>query len=289
MLKLPILLANGDERFGMPDGAMLEKRTFDEARAALAPVIASDPIEITVVGDVDEKAVIDAVASSFGALPTRNLAEKPSAGAVKASFRTDRSPIKLTHDGPADQAVIETAWPTDDDHDFRKDVAMSLLTKTLDLMLTDKVREALGASYGVSLQSVMSETFPGFGYLSASAVVAPDKIDEVQKAIEEAAAELRDKPVDADLLARARNPELEKTDHQLRDNGFWLGALSKAQSEPERLDRIRKQKEILQSITAADLQKLAQEYLKPETRQNAEIVSSKIASASASGASQAAK
>ncbi|HEU4810260.1 MAG TPA: hypothetical protein VFS69_06355, partial [Sphingomicrobium sp.] len=77
--------------------------------------------------------------------------------------------------------------------------------------------------------------------------------------------------------------------HQMRDNGFWLTALSKAQSEPERLDRIREKKEMLQSITAADLQKLAQEYLKPETRQNAEIVSSKVASASASGATQAAK
>ena len=77
-------------------------------------------------------------------------------------------------------------------------------------MLTDSVREKLGDSYGVSLQSSMSDTFKGFGYLSAAAVVAPDKTDEVQQAIAEAAAELRDQPVSADLLARARNPELEK-------------------------------------------------------------------------------
>jgi zinc protease len=281
MLRLPILLAGGDARFGMPKGDLLQKRSFEEARAALAPVIKSDPIEITVVGDVDEKAVIDAVAASFGAVAPRELAEKPSPNALKAAFRTDRSPIKLTHDGPADQAVVEVAWPTDDDSDFRKEVGVALLKDTLSLMLTDKVRETLGDSYGVSLQSVMSDTFPDFGYLAASAVVAPDKIDEVQKAITQAAATLRDKPIEKDLLDRARNPELQKADRQLRDNGYWLAALSKAQSEPERLDRIRQKKAILESITAADLQKLAREYLQPDTRQSARIVSSKVATTAA--------
>ena len=144
-------------------------------------------------------------------------------------------------------------------------------------MLTDSVREKLGDSYGVSLSSQMSDTFKGFGYLSAAAVVAPDKTDEVQQAIAEAAAQLRDKPVAADLLARARNPELEKADHQLRDNSYWLAALAKAQSNPERLDRVRQKKAILQSITAADIQKLAQKYLQPGKLQKVRIISSKLA------------
>ena len=281
-LRLPILLANGDKRFGMPSGDVLSKRSFKEARAALAPVVASDPIEITVVGDIDEQSVIDAVAATFGAVGPRKLVEKPAPDALKVAFRSDRSPIRLTHDGQADQAVVATAWPTDDDSDFRKEVAMDLLGDTLDVMLTDKVREALGDSYGVSLQSVMSDVFPGYGYLSASAVVAPDKMDEVQKAISETVAELRDKPVDADLLTRARNPELDKMDRQMRENGYWLAALSKSQSEPDRLDRIRQRKAVLQSITAADLQKLAQQYLQPSRVQTVEIVSSKLGSAAAS-------
>jgi len=288
-LRLPILLAGGDRRFGMPSGDVLSKRSFDEARMALAPVIAADPIEITVVGDVDEQAVIDAVAASFGAVGPRKLAEKPSPDSLKVAFRSDPSPIELTHDGQADQALVEAAWPTDDDSDFRKEVAMDLLGDTLDVMLTDKVRETLGDSYGVSLQNLMSDVFPGFGYLSASAVVAPDKIDEVQKAIAETAAELRDKPVDADLLARARNPELDKMDRQMRENGFWLAALSKSQSEPERLERIRQRKAILQSITVADLQKLAQQYLQPRRLQTVRIVSSKVASTAPSAAPAAAK
>jgi zinc protease len=276
-VKLPILLASGDQRFGMPDAAILSKRSFEEARAALAPVIASSPIEVTIVGDVDETAAIKAVADSFGALPTRKLSDSVPADVRKASFRSDDSPIVLTHDGPQDKAMVESVWPTTDDSNFREVIGVELLKDVLNLMLTESVREKLGDSYGVSLSSEMSDTFKGFGYLSAAAVVAPDKTDEVQQAIAEAAAQLRDKPVTADLLARARNPELEKADHQLRDNGYWLAALAKTQSEPERVDRIRQKRAILQSITAADIQKLAQRYLQPGKLQKVRIVSSKSA------------
>jgi zinc protease len=276
-VRLPILLASGDQRFGMPKAAVLSKRTFDEAKAALAPVIASGPIEITLVGDVDEKAAIAAVASTFGALPARKLDDTIDPAAAKASFRADRSPIVLTHDGPEDKAMVEAVWPTTDDSDYREVVGVELLKDVLDLMLTDSVREKLGDSYGVSLSSNMSDTFKGFGYLSAAAVVAPDKADEVQKAIADAAAELRAKPVSDDLLARARNPELEKADRMMRDNGYWIAALAQAQSEPERLDRIREKKTLLQSVTAAEIQKLAQKYLEPARVQKVRIVSSKLA------------
>ena len=275
--RLPILLASGDQRFGIPTAAVLSKRTFDEGKAALAPVIASAPIEITIVGDVDEQAAIAAVASSFGALPTRKLSDTIDPALTKVSFRADRSPILLTHEGPQDKAVVEAVWPTTDDSDYREVVGLDVLKDVLDLMLTDSVRETLGDSYGVSVGSLNSDVFKGYGYMSALAVVAPDKTDEVQKAIADAAQQLRDKPISDDLLARARNPELESIAHQNRDNGFWLGALSKAQSEPERLDRIRQRKAILQSITASDLQRLAQKYLQPNQVQQVRIVSSKPA------------
>ena len=64
----------------------------------------------------------------------------------------------------------------------------------------------------------------------------------VHKAFEEAAAQLRDQPISADLLARARNPQLQAVDRALRENSFWLGALAEAQSKPDRLDRIRQRR-----------------------------------------------
>lgn len=280
-VRLPVVLANGDTRFGLPDEQILAKRNFAEARSALAPVIASAPIEITIVGDVNENSAIAAVASSFGAIGQRRLETTLPAGARKAEFRTDHAPIHLTHEGAADQALIAAAWPTDDDHDFKKVVGLELLKDVLDVMLTDNVREKLGDSYGVSVESTMSDAFTGFGYLAASAIVAPDKLDEVQSAIKEAATQLRDSPVSDDVLARARNPELESLDHALHNNGYWLKSLAKSQSEPQRLDRIRVHQALIKAVTAKDLQQLARTYLQPDKLQLARIVSTKAPKAAA--------
>ena len=271
MAKLPGILANNDWRFGLPPASDLMKRNFAEARAVLAPLLSSAPIEVTIVGDVDEATAIDAVAKSFGALPKRSATAPAYTKARKASFRQDRSPILLTHSGGQDQALVGAAWPTDDDHDFRKQVGLTMLQEVLDLILTDEVREQLGASYGVSVSSTMSDTFPGFGYLLVNSVVAPDKADEVDKVIASVAASLRNKPVSADIIQRAREPMLEEAAKNLRQNSYWLFAVDRAQTRPERLDRIRQREAIIRSLTAADLQALAREYLKDGNLQRVRI------------------
>ena len=152
---------HGDQRFGLPEAAVLSKRNFDEAKAALAPVIATAPIEVTIVGDVDENAAIAAVASTFGALPERKLSDSVAPALRKVSFRSDRSPILLTHEGPQDKALVESVWPTTDDSNFREAVGVEVLKDVLDLMLTESVREKLGDSYGVSLAEQHVGNLPG--------------------------------------------------------------------------------------------------------------------------------
>ena len=280
--RLPVLLASGDPRFGIPPEAVLSQRTFDEASAALAPVIASGPIEITIVGDVDENAAVAAVAQSFGALPPRSLSALAPTDARRVAFRTDRTPILLKHDGPADKALVESVWPTTGDVDSREVVGMELMKNVLNITLRESVRERLGDSYVANVQNYTTHDYPGFGYFSASAVVAPEKVEEVQRAIADAAAELRSHPVSDDLLARARNPLLEQLEKAKRNNLFWVVALARAQSEPVLLNRIRESKAMLEALTGADLQKLAQKYLQPTRVQQVRILPGRLAATTAS-------
>lgn len=168
-------------------------------------------------------------------------------------------------------------WHTDDDRDFRTEVGMDVVANVLELMLTDTVREKLGASYGASVSSAMSSAYSDFGYLVADSVVSPEGADVVDAAIAEAAAELRSRPIDADMLSRAINPELEKARRQQRENGYWVQALAEAQSEPERLDRVRERIALLQSITPADVQRLAQTYLAADRMNRIRVTSEKLA------------
>ncbi|MDQ3074223.1 MAG: insulinase family protein [Pseudomonadota bacterium] len=269
---VPVIYANGDTRFGLPPRAALVARSLAEAKAAYAPIAASAPIDIGIVGDIDEAAAIAAVAQSFGALPARAAAAPDYAAARVVRFRTDRTPITLTHNGAAGQAMVIAAWPTDDDKDPVRVAELGLLSSALQIMLIDKVREELGDSYGASVGSTLSDTYPGFGVLNASAVVAPDKIDEVRAAIDAATAQLRSAPISADLLARARNPMLERAERALRENGAWTGLVTRAQSDPSRLDRLLGLRARIAAITADQLQATAIKYLIPRHRLELKIV-----------------
>ncbi|MDP9421681.1 MAG: insulinase family protein [Pseudomonadota bacterium] len=277
--KLPAILADNDWRFGIPDAPVLQQRSFDEVRQILAPLSRSAPIEIGIVGDIDEQAAIDAVARSFGALPQRDLTAPDYAEARQAAFRKSRDPIVMTHEGPADQALVAAFWPTDDDSDYRREMGLSLLASVLDLILTESIREQLGASYGVSVGSNMSDVYRDFGTVSVSTVIAPDKADEVEAAIAAAVRELQETPVSDDLLARARNPMIEQLVRSRRENGFWMSVIDEAQSRAERLDRVRQAKAVLESITAAELKQLARTYLTGPAMQKVRIISRSTAPA----------
>ena len=278
--KLPGILANDNPKFVFPEAAILSARSLDEARAVLTPLLAKAPIEIGIVGDVDEALAIDAVAKSFGALPARDATAPDYREARKAEFRRSLAPIKLTHSGPADQAVLVEAWGTTDDDDQKETVGLVLLADVLRLELTDKLREELGDTYTVGVASAASDVFDDFGYLRVSTVVSPDKLDAVEKATEQVVAKLRDKPIDADVLARARNPNLERIDLQQRENGYWLDLVDEAQSDPARLQRHRQRKQVYLAMTAAEIQALARRYLAPEKMLAVRIVSDSVAIAS---------
>jgi zinc protease len=51
--------------------------------------------------------------------------------------------------------------------------------------------------------------------------------------------------------------------NSLKSNGGWMALVSRAQSEPNKIDRRLKEEERLRSLTAADVQAMAQRYLDP--------------------------
>lgn len=262
--KVPTLVANGDPRFGIPDAATLSAVSLDQLRADLGDQLASAPIEISVVGAVDEAQVIDAVARSFGALPPRRAALGDFTAARQARFAQTTAPVALTHGGAADQALVQVYWPTRDDSDPQADATLSLLAQVFGLELLDEVREKLGASYSPNASSSTSDTFTGFGTMSASIVVAPADAGRVQTAIDALTARLRAQPIDADLLERARRPLLERVALNRRENGWWLGVASESQLRAERLDRARTLETRLRAVTPAMIQAAARQYLASE-------------------------
>ena len=107
----------------------------------------------------------------------------------------------------------------------------------------------------------LSDEFPGYGHLFAASNVDYQDLVTTRAAIFAIARELRDQPVDADLLDRARRPLVEAMVKARRENSYWLNYVAEAATHADRLDRSRNGIGEVEAATPAELQALAKRYL----------------------------
>ncbi len=255
------ILSDNDPRFTLQPVEAYRKLTFTQLRAGLADRLAKGAIEIGLVGDFDEEQAIGMVARTFGALPPRETAFQPYAQNRARGFTADHTPRVIRHTGPADQALLRLTWKTRDDSDPAESLALSLLERLVRIRLTEGLREQLGKTYTPSATSNPSRVWPGYGVFGAAASIGVSEVGAAREAMQAAITRLRDAPVSADELQRARQPLIETIDNALKGNRGWLSLTARAQSEAERIARFAAMKDRLLALTAADVQAAAQRYL----------------------------
>lgn len=255
------ILSDNDPRFSLQPREAYEALDFDKLQAAIGDRMAQGAIELALVGDFDEDAAINAVAATIGALPPRETDFLPRDEARIRSFTDNRGQHVIRHDGEADQALVNLVWPTTDDSDFTESIRVSMLARVVQLELTDRLREDLGQAYSPRASSGMSSTYPGYGIFSVNASVDVTQVEPTRAAIAALVADLRAKPVDQDVIERARQPLLEAYDNALKSLGGWLNLADRAQSEADRLKRWFTGPDTLRAVTPEDIQAAAQQYL----------------------------
>ncbi|UAB79706.1 insulinase family protein [Erythrobacter sp. SCSIO 43205] len=258
------ILSDNDPRFSLAPKEAYFALDYEGLESAISDRLQSGAIELSIVGDFDEGAAIEAVAATLGALPVREAEFQPRSEARTRQFTDNRTLHYLTHEGEADQALVRLVWPTNDDSDFVEEMQMALLARLVRIELTERLREELGQAYSPNAASSMSKIYPGYGVFSITASVDVAEVDAAREAIAELIADLREKPIDPDRIKRARQPMLEAYDNALKSLGGWLQLADRAQSEEERLERWFEGPDTLKAITPEDLGRAAQTYLAVE-------------------------
>ncbi len=254
-------LHGGDPRFGIPPQDEFLKVSNDQVKALIDRQLKSQPVEITIVGDITEDKAEAVIAKTFATLAPRTATAAPAdAGTVK--FPVANLSQTFEHHGRADQDMSLIAWPTTDFYaDTKTARGLEMLANVMQLRLIDVVRENKALSYSPNAGSYASDTFAGYGYLSASAEVKPDQDQTFYDALAGIVADLKAKPISDDELLRARKPSLDKLENDWKTNSYWLRVLPGSARDPRSIDAIRSRRDQLTSVTAADIQKMANTYL----------------------------
>ncbi len=253
------LLRQGDKRWAMPSREEMAAMTVGDLRQLIGDQLASGPLELLIVGDVQVDEAIRQAAATFGALPAR---QAPAARPQTIGFPAGEA-VSLTHGGRADQGLAFIAWPTTDFYpDQRRARGLNLLSQVVQLRLNEEIREQQGAGYSPNASHAASENVEGYGYLAAQVETPPDGLDRFFRDAEGIARSLREAPITEDELNRARRPLVERiTRSRASSNEYWMGQLWGLHERPERAESIRVGLDQYAAITPAELQALAREYL----------------------------
>jgi zinc protease len=229
-------------------------------RAWLEPLLADAPIEISLVGDLEVDAAVEAVARTLGTLPERR---EWRAYAEQLDVSPPASGVRQVHavDTEDDKSLVLVVYPLPDGIDADRRRRFSLLDAVLSDRLRVSVREELGAAYAPGTTLQMNPVYPGVGSLTLEGMAEPAQAEALVEAFLTAAEKLAQEGVGAEELERQRGPILNQRRDAKRTNAYWIGVLERSQRDPTHLDEARSGDRVYEGTSAAELSALAAEFL----------------------------
>ena len=264
---------SGDPRWGFPKIEELKKRSLAELKEWLTPALKEDYLEVSVLGDVDVEAALNAVAKTLGALPKR-AAKKPAYEKERAvAFPKPEASKSFPFETEIPKAIATIYWPTTDMSNIQRTRRLTLLGAILDDRLRIKVREELGDTYSPACYHVGSDTFTGYGYMTTMIECKPELAGKLTKLVVEIGDKLAAGPITDDEFDRALKPMLVQLEQMRRDNRYWsMNVLRCSQEHPERLNWSRSFVSDFAGIKKEEIQALAKEYLGAKRAVTADIM-----------------
>jgi zinc protease len=260
--EFPAFVRGGDGRWAPVDKAMLEGAKPADFERFFTPLLATGPVEVVVVGDVDLEDAIEAVRNTVAALPRRPEATVAAAGLGMHPPAPSPKPVTFTHSGDPSQAQALIGWTTfGGKSGIRERRALSLAANMLQVRLYERLRDVQGRTYSPGASVSSSETFPGWGIFYASAEVRPEDAPGFLALAREIVADLAAKPAAADEWARTINPVLSGLERRLQTNGYWMNALEDWSRKPELIEQTRSLVYDYRSITPEEVRSAVAKYV----------------------------
>ena len=249
--------------FDPPSREVFAALKASDLASAFRPALTEAPLEVTVVGDVDEAAAVAAVAQTLGALPQRRGGSRVRADAETTRYPAEAPPpIHVTHAGLRDKAAVWMVWPLYvwTPARQRESRALTLLREVMSDALKRELRERLGATYSPSV-GLSSDRGGDQGAFSVAVQTTPEQADRVAEAVRAVARRFAEQGVTSAELEKVRKPLMEETARRTESNGWWLSVLDGSWADPYKLEQQRTWLPDYTGITAAEVSAAARRWL----------------------------
>ena len=221
------------------------------------------------VGNIDLETAKPLIAEYLGALPAIN--RKETFKDTKMSIRKGVYKNEYAKEQQTPTATIVFLYSGKAPYTLKNDILLSFATQVLDMVYTEEVREKEGGTYGVNcfgdlqkypkeqlLLQIVFQTDPAKKDKLAGIVV-----DELKKLAAEGPSDVH--------LQKVKEYMLKKYADNQKENGYWMNNLNDYFYYG--MDMTEGYTDIVNSITAKDIQKFADELLKQKNEVEVTMVS----------------
>jgi zinc protease len=241
--------------------------TRDAAQAWLARLVATAPIEVAVVGDLDREPALQLVTRYLGALPVRARIGDDTLRALRAMPRpTGPVVVARSVDTATRQAVVLDGFFGTDVKNVRDTRLLATAARVLSTRMNRIVREERQLVYSIHADSQPAAEYPGFGLFVSRAPTDPGKTRPLAAVLEELyTAFATDGPSDEEMRV-ARGQIDNALSEMLAGPDLWVDRLASLDYRGARLDDVVEARERYAALTAADVREAFARYYAPGAR-----------------------
>lgn len=214
------------------------------------------------VGNIDLETASPLIEEYIASLPA--IKRKESFKDVKMEMRKGMYKNEFAKELETPKATVLTLYNGNCPYTLENELKMSFLTQILNLIYTEEVREKEGGTYGVSVYGSLSKHPKEKAMMQIFFETSPDKREKmIEIILREADKMAVEGPSEANIK-KAKEFMLKKYEDNQKENSYWLGALEEYTYTGK--DKIKDYTKIVNSITPADIQKFAQQFLGQKNR-----------------------
>ena len=233
----------------------------EEAQKWLSQIIRDAPIEVAIVGDIDEETALNLARTYLGNIPARDPMTADTLDSLR-KLQLNDPPYRRHATVPTvtPQGVVFCGFFGVDAANVEDRRLMDIATQVCDSRMFQRIREEEQLVYSIGVNSQPATVYPGLGLVFAIAPCDPAVADKLAATIEEMYDEFaKDGPTDEEVSI-AREQILTRLKESQPQPGYWMRQLSDMVLRGRSLDDVAGEMQGYDKFTADDVRSMFRDY-----------------------------
>ncbi len=255
------LVPEGEARVRLLETAQVEKLTREAAQEWLERVIVNSPIEVSVVGDIEQELAFKLVEQYIGSLPTRDRISE----LTLRSRRDIAAPIKdieITRElkTQTQLAIVVGGFFGPGPKELRERRLMNVASQILSTRMIKQIREEEQLVYSISTSMSPMEPIPGLGFVAAGSACDPANSETLATRVHQMFAAFAEGGPSEEELETAKKQIDNEVDEAIEEPSFWLNRLSGLTYRGKSIDDILDARESYKAFTTDEVRGAFKRY-----------------------------